>query len=322
MKMRKLISLCGALTIAATAFSSIASAAITTETITLNTKVTPVTDEMFMEYYDEVVPEGKDAYIVDFSLSGFADKLAYTKDGGTNAKPKFTGFTVDGFEVVLETENAVGFATIDQDYSYFNEWTTAAEPSNIFGDNLWSTSNSADFFYPSAKDVPGTVDGATDSLCSMWFVIGEGEEITFNITKAEVNMFEYKQSGIEDQKNFKSVDSTLVLASETVTLAPEGEPEPEADPVEVELKESNANGYIWYVEVADKMDAFGAKFYADGKTAEREIRNMDALKELPDLDGPAYKFNVGLKLNTIDSIDKAEFTANGFTATWEAPKAE
>lgn len=316
MKMRKLISLCGALAIAATAFSSIASAAITTETITLNTKVTPVTDEMFMEYYDEVVPEGKDAYIVDFSLSGFADELAYTKDGGTNAKPKLTGFCVNGFEVVLETENAKGFATIDQDYSYFNEWTTADEPSNIFGNNLWSTSNSSEFFYPSAKDVPGTVDGATDSLCSMWFVIGEGEEITFDITKAEVNMFEYKQSGVEDQVDFKSLNSTLVLASETVTLAPEGEPdpEPEADPVTAELKESNANGYIWYVEVADEMDAFGAKFYAGDKTAEREIRNMDAL---PKLDGDvAYKFNVGLKLNTIDSIDKAEFTANGFTATW------
>lgn len=133
------------------------------------------------------------------------------------------------------------------------------------------------------------------------------------LSDAVIGLVTINEDGSATPKEYTFADFAVTNA--TVKPA-EPEPEPEADPVEVELKESNANGYIWYVEVADEMDAFGAKFYAGNQTAERKIRNIDAL---PVLDGdPTYKFNVGLKLKTIDSIDKAEFTANGFTATWKA----
>lgn len=310
MKMRKLISLCGALAIA---FSTVASAEIASTKLTLNSKVTPVDNDTFVAYYDEDIPEGKAAYFVDFTVSGIADELSYTKTAGTNAKPKYSGMALDNAEIKLYADN---IDVMDQDYSYVVEHSLNATVGEGFTDYGYAINYAGNFIYPAAKDTVGVEDGATPSYITMCFVIDADATVNIEVKDSTFSIIEYADGTITGQKDFSTVNgATSLELPATITLAPAGteEPEPAADVV-VNSGDKYDNGYVWNVTVNKDMEAFGVKFYSGEDTLAKSVKNVDAL---PKLDGGVgYNFNVGLK--TAKTIDQADFTADDATASWKA----
>jgi hypothetical protein len=224
------------------------------------------------------------------------EKISATKFAGNKVVQytlEFKGDDLLFLEIADATLGATAFGSTAD--------ATEDSPAGFNGIQVAYANTTAKTAYPTASDDSGVIEAA----CVMAFYGIPGNKVTLGAS--QIGYATYGQDG-KMSGAVERLDVTYDVAEFTL---PGGEPEPAADVV-VNSGKKYDNGYAWNVTVNKEMETFGVKFYSGEETLEKSVKNVE---DLPKLDGGVgYNFNVGLK--TAKTIDKADFTADDATATW------
>lgn len=301
--MKKIISLLASVAMLATAstsvFAAVPSDAAPKAKVSIvgdETKTRTVSGETYYMY----------TVSIDLSDIGSVDCTPAEADDSVNIGTRLVQLEL-GFEGDLQAGSGAG-ATSD---GLTLKQVKATQAKNYFdGIYVQFAATECDASYPA------TADAAKLTKIESKFYAQPGEKFTIK-QLSNLNKIGYA-TYIFNEDTWAVADSgdgvkyvAIDFDADEYTLPTFEEPEPAADVV-VNSGKKYDNGYAWNVTVNKDMEAFGVKFYSGEETLEKSVKNVE---DLPKLDGGVgYNFNVGLK--TAKTIDKADFTADDATATW------
>jgi len=340
--MRKLISLCAAISMAVTAFATTASAAITSTASDLSivADVTSVTADEYTNNTYVSLTEGYEAYKVVLNVAGVKEDLKITKAGpynnGTSIDALGLMFKVDNIANVDTTsENSIAKSNVVATSANLDVW--GGEITNVFQNikdtDLWYIEFSKNNAYPQAN-ATGISEGKTVDLVTAYIAIKEGTSVTFTsnttpvmnddgITEAiitsQIKLGEWAAGKVGNSALIKGISGSFTLGEkkEDAKLAISAKKE-------TAVGTPTMDGHVWSVKLTKgsaDITELNAVFTADGyEPAERTIKSgLDTLNKLtPDGEG-FLNFYIGLKTSKPEV--GASFTVkNGVDtdATWPA----